>query len=89
MSVILNNSVCVSTSIMLNQTALMPTNHMIEKERKKAQSQTTTMMMYSLPVVDYFHCAILLYPQFAQNDVVYTAERVTPCVRLAVSGWEE
>lgn len=37
-----------------------------------------------LPVVEYFHCAILLYPQFAQNDVVYTAEGVTPRVCLVV-----
>lgn len=37
-----------------------------------------------LPVVDYFHCAILLNPQFAQNDIVYTAVRVTPCVCFVV-----
>lgn len=42
-----------------------------------------------LPVVDYFHCTILFYPKFAQDDIVYTAVRVAPCVCLIEPGTEE
>ncbi len=45
--------------------------------------------MLSLPVVYYFHCAILLDPQFAQDDIMHTAVRVTPRVRLVVPGGEK
>jgi len=49
----------------------------------------TTSPMHSLPVVDYLHCAVLLDPEFAQDDIVDTAVRVSPCVSLMVPGGEE
>lgn len=36
------------------------------------------------PVVDYLYSAVLFNPEFAQDHVVYTAERVGPCVGFFV-----
>lgn len=36
------------------------------------------------PVVDYLYCAVLFNPEFAKDHVVYTAERVGPCVGFFV-----
>ena len=37
-------------------------------------------------MVEDFYSAILLDPQFAQDDIVYTAERVGPRIDLTVPG---
>lgn len=48
-------------------------------------------------MVDYLYSAVLFNPEFAQDHVVYTAERVGPCVGFFVpvgvggggAKWEE
>jgi hypothetical protein len=42
-----------------------------------------------LLVVDYFHSSVLLNPEFAHDDVMYTAERVCPCKRLFTSATKQ
>lgn len=37
-----------------------------------------------IPVIDYFHCSVLLYPQLAQDDIMHAAVRITPCVHFVV-----
>lgn len=37
-------------------------------------------------MVEDLHSAILLDPQFTQDDIVYTAERVGPCIDLTMPG---
>lgn len=53
---------------------------------RQAETNCIKRDTQSSPVVDDLHRAVLLYPQFAQDNVVYAAVRVSPRVRLVVPG---
>lgn len=40
------------------------------------------MKSLAVPVIDNFYSAVLLDPQFTQNDIVHTTERIGPCIGL-------